>query len=43
MDITPEEAITKLGELSPSEIARLFTDLGIRGRIALSIACPVVT
>jgi hypothetical protein len=41
MDVTPAEVIAKLGELAPGEIARLFTDLGIRGWPARSMSCPV--
>jgi hypothetical protein len=41
MDVTPVEVMAKLGELDADEIARLFTDLHVTGRVGGSTSCPV--
>lgn len=41
MTYTPQEVFTKLGELEPDEIAKLFKSLAIRGRRGDGSNCPV--
>lgn len=39
--MTPSDAVQKLSELQPDEMARLFTDLGVRGRRMAAMSCAV--
>ena len=39
--MTPSDAVQKLSELQPDEMARLFTDLGVRGFRSAAMSCAV--